>query len=197
MTRATLSAYAQYMSPRADRQKDDFYPTPPEGTRALLAVETFDGPIWEPACGDGAMSRVLGDAGYSVVSTDLVARGYGTPAVDFLLEHEARAPNIVTNPPFKLAQAFAEHSLRLTTGKVAMLARLTWLEGMARRPFFEASPLARVWVFSGRLCCLPAGMTSGNGGKGGMVPYAWFVWEHGHQGPPQLGWISPDKEGAE
>lgn len=30
----------------------EFYPTPPEATRALLSVETFDGTIWEPACGD-------------------------------------------------------------------------------------------------------------------------------------------------
>jgi hypothetical protein len=41
-----------------NRQRDDFYPTPPEGTRALLSVERFEGPIWEPACGDGAISRV-------------------------------------------------------------------------------------------------------------------------------------------
>jgi len=56
----------------ANRQKDDFYPTPPEGTRALLSVERFDGSIWEPACGDGAISRVLIEAGYEVVSSDLV-----------------------------------------------------------------------------------------------------------------------------
>ena len=28
----------------------EFYPTPPEATRALLSVEAFDGSIWEPAC---------------------------------------------------------------------------------------------------------------------------------------------------
>lgn len=37
----------------------EFYPTPPEATRALLSVESFDGAIWEPACGDGAISEVL------------------------------------------------------------------------------------------------------------------------------------------
>src|SRR5690606_16855225 len=30
---------------RANREKDDFYPTPPEGTEALLSVEAFEGPI--------------------------------------------------------------------------------------------------------------------------------------------------------
>ena len=31
------------------RLPNEFYPTPPEATRALLSVETFDGSIWEPA----------------------------------------------------------------------------------------------------------------------------------------------------
>ena len=29
------------------RDRDDFYETPPEGTEALLRVETFHGLIWE------------------------------------------------------------------------------------------------------------------------------------------------------
>lgn len=41
----------------------EFYPTPPEATRALLSVERFDGDIWEPACGHGAIATVLTDAG--------------------------------------------------------------------------------------------------------------------------------------
>jgi len=40
----------------------EFYPTPPEATRALLSVESFEGDIWEPACGDGAISKVLIEA---------------------------------------------------------------------------------------------------------------------------------------
>jgi len=40
-------------------------------------VESFEGQIWEPACGDGAISRVLEAAGYQVISTDLIDRGYG------------------------------------------------------------------------------------------------------------------------
>ena len=44
---------------RNNRQKDDYYATPPEATQALLAVETFDGLIWEPCCGEGHISKVL------------------------------------------------------------------------------------------------------------------------------------------
>jgi hypothetical protein len=95
------------------RVQDDFYPTPPRGIESLLRVETFDGPIWEPACGDGAISMVLKAHGYAVESTDLVDRGYGKPGIDFLMEFAPLAPNIVTNPPFKLAVLLVRKSLEL------------------------------------------------------------------------------------
>ena len=52
----------------ADRQVDDFYATPRSTVEQLLAVESFEGTIWEPACGDGAISRVLEERGYNVES---------------------------------------------------------------------------------------------------------------------------------
>lgn len=188
-------AYVRGIIPSETREKDDYYPTPPAGTRALLSVEKFEGAIWEPACGAGDMSRVLESAGYDVISTDLVDRGYGQPRQDFLMEWAPRAPNIVTNPPFKLAEEFVLKALALSTGKVAILARLAWLEGKQRRELFENTPLARVWVFAGRLH-MQKGEIAGASGAGGMLAFAWFVWEHGHKGPPALGWVSPDREGA-
>ena len=182
-----VSTFRHAMGARSDAEKDHFYPTPPAGTRALLSVEKFSGTIWEPACGEGHMSEVLIGAGYDVISTDLVDRGYGTPRVDFLMESRALAPNIVTNPPFKLGEQFARKALDLTTGKVALLCRLMWLEGGERRKLFESAPLARVWVFSKRLGMAKAEVAS----KGGMVPFAWFVFEHGHKGPPTIGWVNP------
>lgn len=171
-----------------NRQKDDFYPTPPIATRKLLAVETFDGPIWECACGDGAISKVLADEGYEVISTDLVDRGYGASRVDFMMEWKPRAPNIITNPPFKFAREFVDKALSLTTGKVAILARLAWLEGKSRKSLFETTPLSRVWVFSERVPMLRNGDEMMKGG-GGMIAFAWFVWDHEYEGPARLGWI--------
>ncbi|MFN7339993.1 MAG: class I SAM-dependent methyltransferase [Opitutia bacterium] len=186
----SATSYVRGIIPDAiNREKDDFYPTPPAGTRALLSVETFEGKIWEPACGDGALSNVLLDAGYEVTSTDLIDRGYGEHGVDFLMEAQPRAPNIITNPPFKHADEFALKALSLTTGKVALLCRLAWLEGKKRRQMFESTPLARVWVFSGRLGMQRARQPSK--GETGMIAFAWFVWEHGHKGPPTLGWVTP------
>lgn len=192
MSRALAKSYARSVIPdKENREKDDFYPTPPEGTEALLKVERFDGLIWECACGDGAISKVLEAHGYDVLSTDLVDRGYGEPRVDFLMERVSPAPNIVTNPPFKLAQQFVEHALSLTTGKVAILARLSWLESVERREMFIGTPLARVWIFSKRLHILRRGVIEKLSSGGGMIAFAWYVWEHGHEGKPTLGWLEP------
>ena len=168
------------------RPEGDWYPTPPEATLALLSRESFTGSIWEPACGDGAISRVLEDAGHTVISTDLIHRGYGTAPHDFLTS-SLTADNIITNPPFTLAQEFVERSLERTTGKVAMLCKLAFLEGQKRKAFFETTPLARVHVFSKRINFYREGQRGKLGTS--MIAFAWFVWEHGHEGPPSLDWL--------
>jgi hypothetical protein len=45
------------------RIPNEFYPTPPETVRALLPVDSFDGSIWDPACGEGAIAKVLAASG--------------------------------------------------------------------------------------------------------------------------------------
>lgn len=170
----------------AGRPKDDFYPTPPAATEALLGAETFLGDIWEPACGDGAISKVLGSRGHKVLSTDLVYRGYGEGGHDFFAS-EHSAANIITNPPYSLGQEFIEHALKKTTGKVAMLMKLAFLEGAKRKTMFETTPLARVHVFSKRLKMARMGETEKYGS--GMIAFAWFVFEHGYEGEPVIRWI--------
>ena len=51
-----------------NRVENDFYPTPPYATNALLDREKFIGNIWECACGNGDMSEVLIKNGYNVYS---------------------------------------------------------------------------------------------------------------------------------
>jgi len=53
----------------APRDHIDFFPTPAWGTEALLHFESFEGEILEPCRGDGAMAKVLSDAGYEVTAT--------------------------------------------------------------------------------------------------------------------------------
>lgn len=180
----------------AERQKDDFYPTPPDLTRALLAVESFEGGVWEPACGDGSMSEVLSDAGCHVVSSDLVARGYGESRRDFLMESmPAGCRHIVTNPPFKLAEQFWRRACTMAPGKVAFVARLTWLEGIERAAMFREFPPARVWVASWRPSFQRARLATAKD-TGGMLAHAWYVRDPSHVGPPHLGWLSRRPEAA-
>jgi len=173
--------------------KDDFYPTPPEAVLALLEREKFDGDIWEPACGDGAISKILLERGYTVRSTDLVDRGYGTPRIDFLLEF-CSTDNIVTNPPFKLWTDFAYHAVAQSRNKVALLGRLACLEGLERMALFQNTPFARCYVFARRVTMVRDGDESLRGG-GSMVAFAWFVWDHSHTGLPTLHWLDVKRNG--
>jgi hypothetical protein len=68
----------------ADLDGPEFFPTPRWATFALIENEKFKGDIWECACGDGAMSRVLQETGCAVPSSDLYQRGYGDAGHDFL-----------------------------------------------------------------------------------------------------------------
>ena len=47
-----------------NQHPDGYHPTPPRGTHALLAVESFHGVLWECACGEGDISRILESAGF-------------------------------------------------------------------------------------------------------------------------------------
>lgn len=173
------------------RQRDDFYPTPPELTLALLAVEDFDGGVWESACGDGAISRELEAAGVPTVSTDLVDRGYGESRRDFLFETTmpAGCQHIITNPPFKLGEQFWARACELAPGKVAFLCRLTWLESMKRMELFARYPLARVWICPWRPK-LQRGRLATVDDNSSMLAYAWYVRDATHSGPTALHWLS-------
>lgn len=176
-----------------DRAADDFYATPRSAVEQLLHVEKFFGGIWEPACGDGAISKVLQEAGHEVVSTDLVDRGYGVSGVDFLMERTTPCRSIVTNPPFKLATDFVRRALSLepTPHKVAMLLKIGFLEGPTKSDLH--SLLSRVWVIRRRVTFLKNGQQfSRSNGKGGIHTYAWFVWDQiaaMQIRPTEIGWL--------
>ncbi len=192
---------------RVDSDGPDFYPTPAWCTEALLRVESFQGTIHEPACGDGAISKVLEDAKYSVLSSDLYHRGFGLSGVDFLRStlawksEDEEVKNIITNPPYALAEKFVLRALSLAKYKVAFLLRLAFLESTTRhKSIFSSQPPTRVWIFSERVTMYPTGVqTAGSG----TTAYAWFVWESAlltsdfshflapFNGETTLGWIPP------
>jgi len=172
----------------ADLDGPDFFPTPKWATFALIDNEKFTGDIWESACGDGAMSKVLEETGCKVRSTDLYERGYGEAGHDFLKE-SARAKNIVTNPPYNCAEGFLANGLKLAEHKFALLLRLAFLEGANRaNTIFTRIPPARVWVFSERITFYMKGATQAGSGT---TAYAWFVWDKNAPGGTELKWFKP------
>jgi len=72
----------------------DYFPTPAWTSHAPIENEKFVGEIWECACGDGAMSKVLALSGNRVVSSDLYRRGFGEAGVDFLAADRKAADKV-------------------------------------------------------------------------------------------------------
>ncbi len=166
---------------KGGRPAHEFYPTPPEAIRALLSVERFDGAVWEPACGDGAISKALVDAGYDTTSTDLVDHGYGTPGIDFLETVIPRAKHIVTNPPygFGLGDRFLRHALAMTAiteGCVAMLLNIASLCSPTRHASFIRRPPSRIYALDDCVCW-PNGRPEQASRYTLTHRYAWLIWE--------------------
>lgn len=179
-----LGAHNLTKEPRAEH---DYYATQPIAAEWLIKLENLNNKIWECACGEGHLSKVLMAAGFDVTSTDLIDRGFGRGGVDFLEQIQEFDGDIVTNPPYRYATEFIEKALSLvySGNKVCMFLKVQFLEGKARRKLFEKYPPRRVWVSSSRIKCGRNGNFSDS-----MVAYAWYVWEKGYHGKTELKWFN-------
>jgi len=171
-----------------DRAENDYYATDPNAIDALMEVETFQNDIWECCCGEGHLSKRLWRLGYHVISSDLIDRGYGS-VQDFLKSEEEWSGDIITNPPYRIAQKMVEHSLDLIRpgAKAAFFLKLTFLEGQRRRKMFDIAPPKSIHVFSKRINCAKNGDFESI--QASAIAYAWIVWEKGFEGKPSIDWI--------
>ena len=165
-----------------NRAVADFYPTPDFAVKELLKREKFNGTIWECACGDGAIAKFFPNSIATDLRTDL---GYGVGGIDFL-QTGRMVNNIITNPPYSLAQQFVEHSLDVASDKVAMLLKLVFLESVSRKSLFDKKMLKKVYVFRRRLKIYANGIIGKNSG---LIAYAWFIWDKSYNGNPEIEWI--------
>lgn len=190
-----------------DERGDDLYETPIEAIRALLALESFSRGVLEPSVGRGAILRPLEAAGYDVRISDAVDRGIATrdgecQAVgDFCAMRGpsklwAVGADIITNPPYGIANAYIAHALReFRPGKMAMLLNLNFLAGFDdpdRRFVMDENPPSRIYVFTRRLPMMHRDGWEGNKASSQMNT-AWFVWErelggtrYDHKGYPEI-----------
>jgi hypothetical protein len=167
------------------QHREGYYPTPPRGPRALLAVEPFHGVLWECACGDGDISEVLVDAGFEVISTDLIDRGYGIGNHNFLTDHTTLVDHVITNPPYGpergLTTRFVAHALTRIRpgGTVCMLLPINWEAAQRNRHLMAKCP--RRWTFSRRLAMHRGDHTGPK--RSPQLNVAWYVFTNEHTGP--------------
>lgn len=179
-----------------EREINDYYATEPKALELLLQLEKFSPYVWECACGEGHLSKVLKSHGYNVKSSDIVNRGYeGTETLDFLKIQKEDikqdfSRDIITNPPYKYAKEFVKHALDISmdSTKIAMFLKVQFLEGKARRKLFDKHPPKVIYVASSRLNCA----MNGNFEKyqSSAVAYAWFIWEKGFKGDTIVRWFN-------
>jgi hypothetical protein len=154
--------------------------------------------VWEPAAGEGHMSRVLAEFFQRTYASDVHDYGRGHFIGSFVGQgpdviDDLGADWIITNPPFNLAVEFAERVLNeCSTGVAcALLVRSVWAEGADRYGrLFRDQPPTHIAQFSERVPMVkgrwdPEATTA--------TSYAWFIWHHPERASKhtQFLWIPP------
>lgn len=187
-TKASLRHAIGTRSATKEERGNNLYQTCPEAVHALLALEEFSSTVLEPACGPGALVRMLEDAGYMVLLSDLV--DYAThdqfgevQQVQDFLESEAwdENPDIVTNPPYgAVLNRFVAHALRVhRPRKMALLLNVNFFGGFDdenRNYVLDDCSPARIYWFSRRLPTMHREGWHGNEASSQMNT-GWFIWE--------------------
>ena len=173
------------------RKKSDFYETPYTLTRKFLDVEYFNknSTVCEPACGGGAISKVLNE-----YWEDDKITAYDKET-NFLWDFD-EYNYIITNPPFSLAFEFIQKAKQLAKSKFALLLPLSYLHGKKRFDEIYSDReygLEKVYVFT-RYPMLGETLREDGKYNTGMMVYAWYVWTNGYSGQPTIDWLDNNED---
>ena len=171
------------------RKKSDFYETPYSMTSHLLEVEDFNKSltVCEPACGDGAIVKILEKKWDNVVAYDIEK--------NFLWE-TGNYDYIITNQPFSLAYEFVQKAKQIATEKFAFLLPLSYLHGKKRYDNIYMDKqygLKKVYVFT-RYPMLGESLREDGKYNTGMMVYAWYIFENHYSGLPVIDWIDNNED---
>lgn len=177
-----------------ERKPADLYPTPVDATESIIPLlEAIDlspdpeltGPlriqrVWEPACGDGRLARVLEHHGYEVTSSDLreCIPHPGEGGVDFLkpsVQSCFKYDAIITNPPFSHAREFVERARKIAP-VVIMLVKQNYWNTKGRLSMWDEHRPTFFLPITWRLAFLKA-----ERGNSPLMDCAWCVWIAGRE----------------
>lgn len=168
------------------RNDGDYYVESESCVHSLLDMVTFNGEIHDGCCGSGIIPKVAIARGYQATGADLYNRGYGFGTCDFLLDDTQR-DNIVTNPPYNLAEKMFAHACLHARHKVAFLLRISFLAGPRRRDkLFSIHRPSEVVVLSKQPSMSPGGTDVP--AKNGTADYIWLIHSKSYFGPTILTW---------
>lgn len=186
------------VNPNTKREENDFYATNPKALLLLLEQLEEDGiyldkKIWECACGEGHLSKVLQEKQFNVKSSDLINRGFGE-VQDFLSYNGYWSGDILTNPPFSLAEEFVEKAMQIQENgaKLLLFLKIQFLESEKRYKLFKKYPPKYIYCYSSRQqCCKDANFEKYTATT---QFYCWFIWERSFSGETIIKWIKPHLE---
>ena len=173
------------------RKKSDFYEPTYTLTRKFLDVEYFNknSTVCEPACGGGAISKVLNE-----YWEDDKITAYDKET-NFLWDFNDY-DYVITNPPFSLAFEFIQKAKQLAKSKFALLLPLSYLHGKKRFDEIYSDRdygLEKVYVFT-RYPMLGEPLREDGKYNTGMMVYAWYVWTNGYSGQPTIDWLDNNED---
>lgn len=184
MADAIVASYKKW-----ERKPADLYPTPVDATESIIPLiqALIDGGqmpgrrVWEPACGDGRLSRVLEWHDMEVTSSDIREfPGYGIPGVDFLhpdadmMLPECDEPDaIITNPPFSLAKEFLLRAREIAPVVIFLVKQNYW-NTKGRIPLWDEHRPTFFLPITWRLAFLKE-----ERGNSPLMDCAWCVWIRG------------------
>jgi hypothetical protein len=168
---------------------NQWFVEPKWATRLLLEWESFNGTVYDPACGQGNIVETFTDAGFEAFGSDLVEREgqheswfMGTHNFVKETENYDGIDNIVSNPPYyhaKGTEAYIRKALTIAREKVAIFAPLSFLAGGKRASnFYQIMPPHRVHPILPRPSCPPGqSLLDGGSDEGGKVDSMWMIWD--------------------
>jgi hypothetical protein len=142
------------------------------------------------------MSKVLWEYFADVHSSDVFDYGYGSK-VDFLSgPYQSKSFDwVITNPPFRLAEAFIQTALDVARVGVAVLVRTVFVESIGRyERLFKPNPPRLMAQFTERVPMVKGRLDKKASTATG---YCWLVWVHGSKNAPELVWIPPCRKDLE